>query len=368
MVRVKILKAREIFLKFIFYLLMIIAIYAFLILFLKYIAVESKSFNINVFEENINIEKTDNKLNIKLIASELPFQRGQVIYSFDDADDNNKMIEDKPNNEINIVEKDEKSYLSYDEIEAQNRHGQYEIREMPSGKVQVGKAFINNVAGLKLNLDELKKVSDYPINEKTKILIFHTHTSEAYEEAGASNNFRTTDDNYNVVAVGETLKENLLIKKFDVLHNTTKHDTPSYNGAYDASCETVENILKTKKYDILIDLHRDALSGNLHYRPTVQINGETSSKLMFVIGTNASGLEHDRWMNNLKLALLIQNTAEEMYPGLFRDLNLAKYRYNQNLSDGAMILEVGSTGNTLDETKTAMKYLANVLSALRSGS
>ena len=86
---------------------------------------------------------------------------------------------------------------------------------------------------------------------------------------------------------------------------------------------------------------------------------------MFVVGTNGSGLKHDGWMNNLKLALLIQNTAEEMYPGLFRNLNLAKYRYNQHLSDGALILEVGATGNTLNETKTAMKYLANVLEALK---
>ena len=70
-------------------------------------------------------------------------------------------------------------------------------------------------------------------------------------------------------------------------------------------------------------------------------------------------------MNNLKLALLIQNTGEEMYPGLFRDLNLAKYRYNQHLSDGAFILEVGCTGNTLSETKTAMKYFSNVLAALK---
>lgn len=80
--------------------------------------------------------------------------------------------------------------------------------------------------------------------------------------------------------------------------------------------------------------------GNLHFRPTTQINGETVSKMMFVIGTNGTGLSHDHWMTNLKLALLIQNTAEEMYPGLFRDLNLSKYRYNQHLSDGAFILEV----------------------------
>ena len=169
----------------------------------------------------------------------------------------------------------------------------------------------------------------------------------------------------NVVAVGNTLKENLLLKNFNTYHCIKKHDTPSYNGAYSASLNTIEDILKEKKYDILIDLHRDALSGNLHFRPTTQINGETAAKLMFVVGTNASGLEHPNWINNLKLALLIQNTAEEMYPGLFRDLNLSKSRYNQHVSEGAFIIEVGATGNTLNDVKTSMKYLSNVIAALK---
>ena len=114
-----------------------------------------------------------------------------------------------------------------------------------------------------------------------------------------------------------------------------------------------------------MDVHRDALSGNLNYRPTTEINGESAAKLMFVVGTNACGLSHDNWMENLKLALLIQNTANSMYPGLFRDLNLSKSRYNQHVCDGALIVEVGATGNTLDEVWTAMKYLANVIEALK---
>ena len=183
---------------------------------------------------------------------------------------------------------------------------------------------------------------------------------------GTSTNFRTTDDNFNVVSVGNALTNNLLLSKFQVYHDITKHDTPSYNGAYTSSLRTVEDILKNRIYDIVIDLHRDALSGNLHFRPTAQVNGETSAKLMFVIGTNASGLSHDGWMNNLKLALLIQNIGEDMYPGLFRDLILSKYRYNQHLSPGAMIIEVGATGNTLEDVKTAMKYLASIFEALKT--
>ena len=143
------------------------------------------------------------------------------------------------------------------------------------------------------------------------------------------------------------------------------HDYPSYNGAYKSSLETVQKILKDKKYDFVIDIHRDAISSNYNFRPTVEINGESVAKLMFVIGTNSSGLKHDEWMENLKLAIMIQNRAEEMYPGLFRELNLSKSRYNQHVSNGAMIIEVGATGNTLEEAKNSMKYLAAVLDSLK---
>jgi len=342
---------------------MILGIYFFLIVMLKMVTSNgTKPFSYNIVEENMNTESNfhHNDFQLKLILSELP------IGLIHDKDKTMNKEELSPQ-EYSIENKQaDDNFVSNENIEAVKRPEKYEVKELASGKIQVGNCYINNYSKMDLDLNELSKVSDFVFNEDTNILIFHTHTSEAYEEVGIDNNFRTTDDAYNVVAVGETLKENLLLKKFHVLHDITKHDTPSYNGAYNASLETVRNILTQKKYQFIIDLHRDALSGNLHFRPTTQINGETASKLMFVVGTNASGLDHDGWMNNLKLALLIQNTGEEMYPGLFRDLNLAKYRYNQHLSEGALILEVGSTGNTLSDTKTAMKYFANILAALKT--
>ena len=360
---------REVLLKLIVYFFIILIMYALLIILSKLIRIDNSSFNLNIVEKMIcsNEFENENYLNIPILINELALENKLIKKNYDAevmVNKNDSQGLDIKNDSSQITQEKE-DYLSYDNIKPQNRPSKYETQILPSGKIQVGKAYINNYSNIELNLDELSTVSNFKIKDGTSILIYHTHTSEAYEEIGINDNFRSTNDAYNVVAVGETLKENLLLKKFDVFHSTTKHDTPSYNGAYNASLETAQNILKEKKYDILIDLHRDALSGNLHFRPTTQINGETAAKIMFVIGTNASGLDHDGWMNNLKLALLIQNTAEEMYPGLFRDINLAKYRYNQHLSDGAFILEVGSTGNTLSDTKTAMKYLANVLEALK---
>ncbi|MBQ9314372.1 MAG: stage II sporulation protein P [Clostridia bacterium] len=244
-----------------------------------------------------------------------------------------------------------------------NRTSTFNVTQISTNRVLVGKAYINNSSGPELDLDALKKKSNIAINSNTNILIYHTHTTEGYLESGIESNFHTTDTSNGVVAAGSELEKYLLLKKINVLHDTSRHDT-SYNDAYDDSLEYLENITKQQTFDIAIDLHRDAVSSNLYYAPTTTINGEKCAKLMFVMGSNAYGLEHPNWLENLKVAILIQNKAEEMYPGLFRDISLVKWRYNQHMSPGGMLIEVGSTGNSMSEVKNSMKYLANVFAAL----
>ena len=101
--------------------------------------------------------------------------------------------------------------------------------------------------------------------------------------------------------------------------------------------------------------------GDSSYAPTVKIGEEYAAQLMFVIGSNGSGNKHDNWQKNLKFAIKIQEKANEMYPGLFKPIILRNSRYNQNLANGASIIEVGATGNTLDQCLISMKYLARVL-------
>lgn len=216
-------------------------------------------------------------------------------------------------------------------------------------------------------MKDIEKVSEKEINKDTKFLIFHTHTSETYSinKDEYSDYYRTQNEEYNMLAVGSMLSKELQSKGYEVLHEKTIHDFPSYNGAYKASLKTVENCLKNKTYDFVLDIHRDAISSNESFRPTVTINGEDAARLMFVVGTNSAGLSHDNWMENLKLAIMIQNRAEEMYPGLFRELHLSSSRYNQQVSNGALILEVGATGNTIEEAKCAMKYFALVLDSMK---
>ena len=201
---------------------------------------------------------------------------------------------------------------------------------------------------------------------KNDVMIFHTHTCESYtptenytyEESGT---FRTTDLNFSVSRVGDALSDQLLSYGFNVTHDKTYHDYPAYSGSYGRSQATVENLLVSHPgTDIIIDLHRDAIA-DTSYAPSVIIGDETVAQLMFVIGTDGGGLEHPNWQQNLKFAVKVQEKANELYPGLFRPILLRNSRYNQQLGKAACIIEVGATGNTLEQAIGSMKYLSKIL-------
>lgn len=224
---------------------------------------------------------------------------------------------------------------------------------------------------------EIKNGTNYNLTEdilncdnldfnKKDIMIFHTHTCESYtpteqysyEETGT---FRSTDLNYSVVKVGDVLTEQLQSYGFNVVHDKTYHDYPAYSGSYGRSQATVKNLLNSHAgTDIIIDLHRDAI-GDTSYAPSVKIGDEVVSQLMFVIGTDGGGLEHPNWKENLKFAIKVQEKANELYPGLFRPILLRNSRYNQQLGKAACIIEVGATGNTLEQSMGSMKYLSKIL-------
>lgn len=231
-----------------------------------------------------------------------------------------------------------------------------------SYNIELGGVKIKNET--KFEIDESILDKQLSIN-KENILIFHTHTCESYtpteeyyyEQTG---NFRTTDMNYSVVRVGDELTNYLMSFGFNVVHDKTYHDYPAYTGSYTRSKATVENALKSNPSDIIIDLHRDAIGSKSDYDPSVKIGEETAAQLMFVIGTNGGGLYHPNWQENLKFAIEIQEKANEMYPGLFKPMIVRNSRYNQHLGKAACIIEVGATGNTLEQCMTSMKYLSKI--------
>lgn len=210
-------------------------------------------------------------------------------------------------------------------------------------------------------------IPNVELTNKKDIIIYHTHTCESYTPTEenyyeASGNFRTTDLNYSVARVGNELSDNLLARNFNVIHNTTYHDFPAYTGSYTRSLATINSILKeNSNSEFIIDLHRDALGSNSSYAPSVIIGDEKVAQLMFVMGTDGGGLEHNDWLYNFKFAVKIQEKANEMYPGLFKPIILRDSRYNQHVTKGACIIEVGATGNTIEECNGSMKYLASII-------
>ena len=198
------------------------------------------------------------------------------------------------------------------------------------------------------------------------VLIYSTHTSESYTNSDRykfnySSTYRTRDAKYNMLSVGKILSESLEEKNMKVVFDTTPHDYGSYEIAYTNSRKTIENRLaNTERIGLAIDVHRDAL-GDLTNGPTVEINGQNVAKLMFVMGVGTDSYANEYWEDNLALALQLQKLGEEMYPGLFRGMIVRNSKYNQDLIKHSFLIEVGTTGNTLEEAYFASRCLANIL-------
>lgn len=232
-------------------------------------------------------------------------------------------------------------------------------------------AYTDMYSSVKIKNETSYTLSDDVLNpegldiDRKNILIFHTHTCESYTSSDVypytpTGSYRTTDLNYSVARVGDELEGYLKSFGFNVRHNKTYHDYPAYTGSYSRSLATVQGLLEEEKSDIIIDLHRDAIGSRPDYAPTVRIGDEYAAQIMFVMGSNGGGLYHPNWSSNLKFAVKVQEVANEKYPGLFKPIIFRNSRYNQHLGKAACIIEVGSTGNTLEQTLASMKYLASV--------
>ena len=204
--------------------------------------------------------------------------------------------------------------------------------------------------------------------EGPQVLIVHTHGSEAYtpdayDRYEETDTDRTEDKNYNVIRVGDELTKALEAQGISVLHDREIYDYPSYTGSYSRSGAAVESYLaQYPNTAVVIDLHRDALGdGEVTYKTVAELDGTASSQLMMLVGTGESGLYHPYWEENLKLALYLQQAVNAKYPTLARPISVVPERYNQHLSTGYFILEVGSNGNSLQEAITAVRLFADAV-------
>ena len=254
--------------------------------------------------------------------------------------------------------------------------------QMSSGDHFVEGVAIRNKSSTQVDIAEiLAHRPDIHITDtdEPQVLIMHTHTTECYMayDAGFYNETdlsRTQDETKNVVAVGEVIAAQLRAAGIGVIHDTTVHDYPKYNGAYDRSKETVQkNLQQYPTIQVVLDIHRDAImrDSSTKVKPTVEIDGKKAAQMMIIAGMlNTSSTPHPDWRENLSLGMRLQQTLHTTYEGLMRPLSMVDSRYNQQLTHGSLLVEMGSEANTLQEAlysgQMLGRALAEVLGSLKS--
>ena len=228
---------------------------------------------------------------------------------------------------------------------------------------------------LRPDLEELmEKPLDWDLTGTAPtVLILHTHTTESYTRTGEpyteTSRYRTLEEGYNMLSIGDAVAEILEEAGIGVIHDRQIHDYPSYNGSYVHARTAMEEILERyPTIRLVLDLHRDALEqGGKQLRPTVDMEGEKAARLMLVVGTNVSRQSHKNWEDNLSLALKLHAQLERLCSGIMRPINLRSQRFNQDLSPGALLVEVGAAGNTHAEALSAAGVLGEAVAALAKG-
>ena len=201
-------------------------------------------------------------------------------------------------------------------------------------------------------------------NNKPQILIYHSHSCETYSDS-PKGNYHSEDKDHSVMSVGCLLTNQLSNLGGGVVHSTTFHDSPTYNNSYARSAETIKSVMNQyNDVNITIDLHRDGLNisnqatkNNIHNKYTTTINGEKVAKFFFVVGARNDDVEKVQ-----KLADGLTEYAKKKYPDLIMPVVLKPYgRFNQSISDNAILVEVGSNGTTTAEAQASAKYIAQVI-------
>lgn len=213
----------------------------------------------------------------------------------------------------------------------------------------------------------------YELEEGAKILIIHTHGTEAYTPAGddtytESDPYRTTNSLQNIVQVGADMASYFRQAGYTVLHDTNLYDYPDYNSSYSNSRTAVENWLaQYPDIALILDVHRDALTAQdgTPYR-LIGEDGDTA-QIMLVVGSDDTAT-HPDWEENFSLALQLQQQLTEDWGELIRPTTLRSSRFNQDLSTAFLLVEIGGHGNTLQDARNAaLCFAQSVVTALEGG-
>ncbi len=210
-----------------------------------------------------------------------------------------------------------------------------------------------------------KYTEDAPI-----VLIYHTHATESYIDTDDTGSFRSKDPKKNMIAIGAVISSVLDSEDIKNIHLTEMFDASSFNLAYNNSAAAVEKIIETyPSIKYVIDVHRDSvtddlgncISADFTYSDTI------AAQLMFVVGTDEGGSNHTNWRNNLTTVLHLQDKLFSGAPSSVRPINLRDASFYQDKSAGAMLVEIGTCGNTLEEAKRGAVIFSSALAEYITG-
>lgn len=219
-------------------------------------------------------------------------------------------------------------------------------------------------------------------DSQVTVLIIHSHISESFtltedqipdESYGfLYDDYRTDDSRYNMIAVGERVAQVLREHGIQVIHDTTSFEVPNSNYSYaNARTHLQELLEETSGICLILDLHRDSApdpnDGEKQWAPTVTVDGKETAMISMLAGYN--DVYDQIWYDNLSFAVKLGAQLNHNTPDIFRQLliNNADHRYNQDLGPVTMLIEVGTAGNTLEQTLNAAQLLGEALAELALG-
>lgn len=241
-----------------------------------------------------------------------------------------------------------------------------------------GNGYIHNSTGLKPDIRQLlgaelkfSSLEYLSVYSAPSVLIIHTHGTESYSKAGAVSYkddggeiARSENIEENVVAVGRELSEALRKRGVNNIHCEIMHDADGYKNAYTKAEETIRSYLERyPTIRLVIDLHRDSVirsTGEL-VRPVAELEGEAAAQIMCVVGSDYGGEKNTRWEANLALALQFREYISGKNEKLCRPVYLKSSTYNQEIAPYSMLLEVGASGNSLDEALAVCDIMAEAI-------
>lgn len=229
------------------------------------------------------------------------------------------------------------------------------------GYIRVGDVFIKNTS--RQTVEDIVFDGTFAAKlgeDAPQVLILHTHGSEAYtmpkgQAYVPTGTCRTADTSVNMIRVGDEIAAALSSYGISVLHDRALYDDPAYDGAYERAADAIRGYLdKYPTLSFVLDVHRDAIEDKAgHQYKVITREDPHCAQISFVMGSN-----NDHWLENVKLAVAIQQRLTELSPTLMRPMTLRNSNYNQHLTTGSMLVEVGTAGNSLDEALRAARLFA----------